>query len=449
MRHIAGLACALTLAACQPAPAHRHRLERLPIPGLLVDGRPDVGPVERAAPPGAMIPRDGEQLRAWLADPQGPTEIWLDARTYAGDFAIKRPMSLHGVGPGTVLQGSGTGTVLLVETDGAAVENLTIRGTGGRHTTEDAAIRAKGTGHRLSRLHLDGVLFGASMGSCKGCRAERLHVVGLPGDDAEMRGDGIKLWESDDSVVEHCLVENVRDVVVWYSRRVTLDANIVRGSRYGSHFMYAHDSAVRRSAVIDNVVGIFVMYSARLKVEGNVLAGAGGAAGVGLGFKDSDDVEVRDNWVVGNTSGVYLDSTPMTPDHPVTFQRNVIALNDVGLRFHAQPRGVSIVGNDLHENARVGQVDGGGDATTADLRDNYWSDYAGYDLDDDGVGDVAHEVKRLSSELTDERPALKLFDGTAALVTLDAMARAVPVLSTRLLLRDPSPRLSPHKLENM
>ena len=436
---------------CGHAPADSdplalHDLESLPIASTLLEGgRLDVGPVPRSAPPGAAVPRDAAELHRWLADPQGPTDIWLDARTWSGDWQIRRTVALHGIGPETVLEGSGTGTVVDAEGDGILVENLTIRGTGSKHTTEDSAIKARGKHNILRRLFLDEVLFGASLAACEGCRAERLHVIGRAG-DAELRGDGIKLWESNGSTVSRCLVEQVRDVVVWYSRHVTLEDNVVRGSRYGSHFMYTHDCSMRGTAVIDNVVGIFVMYSARLTIDGNVLAGAGGPAGVGLGFKDSDDVTVSDNWIVGNTSGAYFDSTPRTPDTPVRIEGNVVALNDIGLRFHSQPHGVFILGNDFHENGEAAIVDGGGDATTADMHDNYWSDYVGYDLDDDGMGDVAHEVKRLSAELTDAHPSLKLFQGTAALVTLDAVARAVPVLATRLLLKDARPRTRPHRL---
>ncbi len=413
------------------------------------DGRLDVGPVPQEVPPGAVVPRDEAELASMLADPAGPPTLWLGERTWHGDLRIRRPVALHGAGPGTILEGSGTSTVVDAEGQGIVLDNLTIRGTGGKHTAEDSAVKIRGQGNTLRRLFLDHVLFGASLASCKQCVAEQLHVIGEAehaDGDAELRGDGIKLWESDGSRVSHCLVEQVRDVVVWYSRDVTLEANVVRQSRYGSHFMYTHDCVVRDSAVIDNVVGIFVMYSSRLAVQGNVLAGAGGPAGVGIGFKDSDDITVTDNWFVGNTTGTYLDTTPRTPATPVHFDGNVVALNDIGLRFHAAPHGVFVTANDFQENGQAASVDGGGDATSAELTDNFWSDYAGYDLDADGTGDVAYEVKRLSSELTEAHPSLKLFQGTAALVTLDAVARAVPVLATRLLLRDPRPSVRPHRL---
>ncbi|MFN2376648.1 MAG: hypothetical protein ABR538_08930, partial [Candidatus Binatia bacterium] len=46
-------------------------LQRLPLAGLLDQGRLDVGPVPRPLPPGALVPRDERQLAEWLADPAG------------------------------------------------------------------------------------------------------------------------------------------------------------------------------------------------------------------------------------------------------------------------------------------------------------------------------------------------------------------------------------------
>jgi nitrous oxidase accessory protein len=325
------------------------------------------------------------------------------------------------------------------------VENLVLRGSGRRHTAEDAGVKAKGERIRLRHLRVEDTLFGVSLEMCRGCAVERIHVEG-PGDDAELRGDGIKLWEADGSVVEGCTVDRARDMVVWYSKHVRLEGNAIRRSRYGTHFMYARDSVVKNSRFTDNTVGIFVMYATNLTVEGNVLAGARGAAGVGIGFKESDSVTLRGNWLVANTTGTYLDRSPRAPDTPVRFEGNVIALNDVGLRVHGQAAGASFVGNDFHENAVVVEADDG-DALAVALSGNHFTDYAGYDLDGDGRGDVAYEVAALSGQLTDARPALRFFHGTAAMGMIDAVAHAVPVFARRRLLVDPSPVVRAPALE--
>jgi nitrous oxidase accessory protein len=294
---------------------------------------------------------------------------------------------------------------------------------------------------RITRVAVEDALFGVTLEPCPGCVLDHVRVRGMA-DDPELRGDGIKLWESSDAVVRHCLVEDSRDLVVWYSRRVLLEDNVVRRSRYGTHFMYAHDSTVRGSRVESNVVGIFVMYSNRLHVEGNVLAGAGGPAGVGLGFKESDGVDVHDNWIVANTTGTYIDRTPRSPDAPVTFERNVLALNQVAVRLHSSEEGLTFRSNDFHQNVAVADVEGGGDALGVRFEGNHWTEYEGYDLDRDGRGDVAFEVKQLSSELTGTRPMLQFFTGTGAMGVIDAVAHAVPVLAAHRVLVDPHPAMT-------
>lgn len=397
----------------------------------------DAGPVVRTIPEGAFVAEDEIALRRALEDPSGPANIWLRARTYVGDFIVKRPLALRGE-KGATLQGLGVGTVLELDSDDVTVENLTVRHSGHRNTIEDSGIKAKGARIRIADAFVEDTLFGVVLGPCPSCTVEHVHVRG-PGQNEELAGDGIKLWESRDSLVQDCVVEDSRDLVVWYSRHVKLLRNTVRRGRYGTHFMYAHDSEVRNSRIENNIVGIFAMYSDRLLIADNVLAGARGAAGVGIGFKESDGVQVDDNWIVANTTGTYLDRSPRAPTTPVLFHGNVFALNDVALRFHSSAEGVTFESNDMHQNVTVAEVEGGGDAMSVRFVNNRWSDYAGYDLNGDGKGDVPYEVKQLSGELTDAHPSLKFFEGTAAMGIVDAIAHAVPVLAAHRMLVDESP----------
>lgn len=395
-----------------------------------------------AEPDKAELVASFEGLRALVDDPNGPSIIEVPRGVHRGELVVRRPVVLRGAA-GAILEGAGAGTVLNIEANDVVISDLVVRHSGGRNTTEDAGIKAKGERVRIVDVAVEDTLFGVVLNECKGCVLERVHVTGYD-DLAELRGDGIKLWESHGSIVRGCVLERSRDLVVWYTRHATLDGNIVRGSRYGSHFMYAHDAVVTNSRFESNVVGIFVMYSQRMRVENNTMAGARGAAGMGLGFKDSDAIEVRGNWLVANTAGTYLDNTPRKPDAAVTFDGNVFALNDVGLRLHGSEKGLNFHANDFRDNATVVEVDGGSDALGVDMRGNYFSDYEGYDLDGDGAGDVAYEVKTLSSELTETRPSLRFFHGTAAMAVMDAVAHAVPVFAAKRLLVDASPSVRPH-----
>lgn len=404
----------------------------------------DAGPVAAAMPLGARVLHSAAELSEALAADGGPTQLWLAAGVYQGNFHVRRSLTLRGE-QGAVLDGAGSGTVLTIEADDVVIENLTLRNSGRRNTVEDAGVRAKGARIQLLRLRVEDSLFGITLAPCADCRIEHSHVRAAAA-HAPLQGDGIKLWESNRSIVRDCLVENMRDVVVWYSRHVLLERNVVRNSRYGTHFMYAHDSVVRDSRIVDNVVGVFVMYSKRLHVIGNVLAGAKGPAGIGIGFKDSDGIDVERNWFVANTTGTYLDVTPLGGAPLARFEDNVFAINQVALRLHAMAKDISFTRNEFRNNGSLLDVEGGGDAMAVDFRHNYYSDYAGYDLDGDGFGDVAHQVKRLSGAWIDSHPALAMFQGTAALALVDVIAAAAPVFANKLLMSDPAPLFErPHR----
>ena len=100
-----------------------------------------------------------------------------------------------------------------------------------------------------------------------------------------------------------------RDVVVWYSPGNRVVRNTFLRGRYGSHLMYSSDTIVEGNRAVGNVVGLFVMYSRNVTVRGNLLAGSAGAAGIGLGCKESGNLTVEHNLFLRDTTGVYLDTT--------------------------------------------------------------------------------------------------------------------------------------------
>lgn len=398
------------------------------------------GPVDRPCPTDVRPARDAASLSEALAG--GEREVWVAGRI-EGDFAAARSVSLRGC-EGAIITGSGRGTVLTLRGDDIVVQDLRIERSGVRVSSEDGALKISGRRAAVRHVAVRDALYGIALEQCGACVIEDSRVEGRAHIEANQRGDGIKLWEAHGSVVRRNLVRAARDVVVWYSREVTLADNVVRDGRYGTHFMYAHDAKVMRNDMRDNTVGIFVMYSARLLVEQNVLAGAKGPAGMGIGFKEADAVTLRDNRLVANTVGIYLDNTPRDPKRPVVFEHNQLALNGVAARMHGSERGARFSRNDFSGNERLLEVDGNGDALEASFEQNYWEPYAGYDLDHDGVGDVAFELKQPASELHGSQPLVRYFHGTAALGMYDALALALPYFGSRLVLTDPRPRMRPN-----
>ena len=399
------------------------------------------GPIDRPCPQGALVARDAAELDALLLS--DAKDVWI-AGHVTGDFEAKRGVALHGC-ERAVLEGTGKGTVLKLHGDDVLVEDLTLQKSGIRTSFEDGALKITGERAMVRRIIVRDTLYGIAFEQCHTCWLEDAEISGRPELEENERGDAVKLWEAHGSQVHRIWVHGMRDVVVWYSRHVTLEDNRITGGRYGTHFMYAHDSTVRRSVMRDNTVGIFVMYSARVTAEDNEISGARGPAGMGIGFKEADAVTLRRNLIVSNTIGTYLDYTPRNPNQPVLFEGNVLALNGVALRTHSSEHGAKFAGNDFLSNDVLVEVDGNGDARGVEFIGNYWASYAGYDLDGDGVGDVAFQIKRASSDLSDSHPDLRFFHGTAAFGLYDAVATALPYFATRLLLEDLHPAVRPHR----
>ena len=93
---------------------------------------------------------------------RGRREIWLDNRAYHGDFAIKRSLSLFGSGQ-SVLEGTGTGTVVTVDADDVTLENFTCATRASETPRRTPASRPRASASSCGRLRTEDTLFGVQL----------------------------------------------------------------------------------------------------------------------------------------------------------------------------------------------------------------------------------------------------------------------------------------------
>jgi nitrous oxidase accessory protein len=357
-----------------------------------------------------------------------------------GPVVVHKPLRIVG-GPGAVVDGGGEGTVVRVEAPGVYLGRMRIRGSGSELNTEDAGVYVGAPRAVLEDLELEDVLFGLNLKGAHGSVVRRVRISGKPL-PLSRRGDAVRLWYSRGVTLSDVRVENMRDVLMWFTEDSVLHRLEVRGSRYGVHYMYAHRTPLLDSSLEGNAVGAYIMYSTGVRVEGNRFLHNRDVPGVGLAFKESDAVVVRRNAVVGNAVGIYLDATPLGGEGRGRFEDNVVAGNGVGLVVLSNVAGNTFVGNVFQSNGETVRTEGGSNAQNRWWeagRGNAWDGYAGLDLNGDGVGEFPYRLRRWFEAVTDTVPAARILHGSPAEAALERAAQAVPLFPPQVVLEDPRP----------
>jgi nitrous oxidase accessory protein len=375
--------------------------------------------------------------------------IDVPAGTYEGSLVIRRPVTLDGHGV-TVLDGLGVGSVVVIESAGVTLRGMSIRNSGEDVTGEPAGIRVETGPAVIEGNTLTDTLFGIDLRESPGSVIRGNSIVGKDL-DAGRRGDGIRLWWSHGCTVEDNAVSRSRDMVFWYSEDLRITRNTVTDSRYGLHFMYSHNTVLSENDLAGNSVGVYLMYSNGITLEGNRMSNNRGASGYGIGLKDCDDIVVRGNALLANRVGAYIDNSPSSIGSTGLIESNMVAFNEIGLLATPNTHDNIVTGNAFIENEEPAATHGRGRLTnntfSRDGVGNYWSDYAGFDLDQDGIGDVAYEPRSLFGEMLAREPNLRLFVHSPAQQAIEFTARALPELRPEATLIDEAPLATPPTID--
>ncbi|MCA9241645.1 MAG: nitrous oxide reductase family maturation protein NosD [Planctomycetales bacterium] len=373
----------------------------------------------------------------------GATVI-VPAGTYYGPLTIERPLTLIASGD-VVIQGPGEGDVVTITAPDVTLRGFHICGTGKSLDRENAGIVVTAPRATIEANSLADVLFGVYLKESPHSVIRGNQVLSKPLPEPR-RGDAIRLWESSHSLIEGNVVHGSRDVIVWFSEEVLLRGNRVTGGRYGMHFMYSSDATLEDNVLTDNSVGTFLMYSRNLTLRRNILARNRGPSGFGVGLKDMDGLVAEDNIMVGNRVGIHLDNSPSEVNVVHHVRRNVIAYNDVGVGFLPSVTRNQFSENSFFDNVEQVAVLGSGrlrgNNFVVEGRGNFWSDYQGFDLDGDGVGETPYRSQAFFENLVDRNPRMRLFLYSPAQHALEMAARAFPVVAPRPKIEDPAPLLA-------
>ena len=360
---------------------------------------------------------------------------------YAGPVVINKPLIIEGGGQVTIDAGD-RGTVMALNASDSTIRGIRLTGSGDSHDTDDSCLDVRGHHNVIENLQVDNCLFGIDLKQSDH-NLVRNNQIRSKDRELGVRGDGLRLWYSNDNIIEKNQVIDSRDMVAWYSHRNTFRENLGRRSRYSIHFMFANDNIVERNQFYDNAVGVYFMYTEGGILRNNIISHATGATGMGIGFKEASGAIIENNEIIYCGVGIGSDLSPFQPDSSIEIRGNRFAYNGIGILFNSETGGNNMVDNIFEGNLSQVTYGGHGDNNNSAKNTwlgNYWDDYQGFDRDGDGYGDKTHELYSYADQIWIELPIARFFRSSPVMELLDFLERLAPFSTPDLILRDEKPR---------
>lgn len=354
-------------------------------------------------------------------------------------LVLDKPIVLVGDGE-TVLDGNGVGDVIRIMASRVTVRGLTIRDSGASLTDMNAGIYVARNLEHVTIAHnrLENVLFGIYLDGANHVTVHANTIVGMKQLRNANRGDGIHLWNDHDCVVSNNEVSFTRDgIYIYISPDNVIENNRIHDVRYGVHYMYSQRDTLRGNVSYNNTAGFALMSSDHLQVVGNQ---AYDDMSYGLLLNYVNYSTIRDNEIHGIT-GQFDPAGQIIPGaegkgifvylcQGNTIAHNLLARSRIGIHVTAGSTENRIYGNAFVGNRlQVKYVQNVEEQWSWHHRGNYWSNYSGWDLNGDGIGDVPYRPNDGVDVLMWRYPAAKLLMSSPAILLLRYVQRAFPVFT--------------------
>lgn len=415
-----------------------------------------------AAPVG-LAWADGDLQSLIDAAAPGAT-VRLTPGAWRGPVTIDRPLTLLGV-PGTVIDGLGEDSVLTIAAPDVEVGGVGLRGSGRNVVGAPSGVLIAREGARayVHDVQVTESYLGITVRRAPDVRLERieitgsgiisgeLHALDTEGEGAgdgtgttQLRGDGIWLYDAPRTSLRDVRITDVRDgIYLSYGHAPVIEDVSIVGSRYAIHAMYADDAVIRDSVLRANLSGVVAMYGGPLLIEEVTITESGSpSTGFGVLVKDAADVTVRRSTIADNRVGLHIDDAGRTTGEPTLVEGSTIAMNQVGVLL-APSADAMFSGNAFIENSTQVALAGTGTAQAVWGRQgigNHWSDYAGFDADGNGIGDLPYAHGGRTSRLIAGQPILLALSSGPAFRLLTAVEdRWTP---SEPIVNDPAPLMT-------
>lgn len=358
------------------------------------------------------------------------------------NILIDKPLTIIGENY-PIIDGEKKGEIIRIVSDNVTLDGLFVMNVGVSYTSDHAAIRVvKSENFVIQNIVLEHLFFGIYLEKSDNGKVYHNKIIGDAKDEYNS-GNGIQLWYCKNVVVDNNIVQGARDgIYLEFSDHIVINNNLSSNNlRYGLHFMFSNNDVYTNNTFEDNGAGVAVMFSKHIKMANNIFRKNWGPSAYGMLLKEIGDAEIIGNTFEENTIGIKIEGS-----NRITYKRNNFIHNGWAIKvLGACYTNVFENNNFLYNSFDVSYNSKLNDNKIAS---NYWSDYTGYDLNKDGVGDVPHRPVKLFSYIVNRTPETIVLLRSLFMDIIDFSEKVSPIFTPDNLL-DESPLMKKVDIEEI
>lgn len=352
------------------------------------------------------IPAHAESLQQQIdKTPSGGTLTLFD-RQYMETAVVRKPITIVG-GDGTQLMADSTKPVLTIK----GARDVTLKNL--HFLQSSTAVVVKNSENVvMDNIEMIQMFSGVQVYDSKNVTIKQLTLRGLDGQFAS-KGYGLAMYKSEDITLEHNDVTSVQDAYyLEHTKRVKVNHNAATDSRYGLHFMYADGVEATHNELENNITGVMLMLAKNATLRDNVVRKQWDWNSSGFTLYNASNITVERNTFHGNRTAI-LSQTLQN----ATIRHNVFTSNQTAIEFTSADKANTVKQNDFIGN--ILNIRSDGSETIIDH--NYYDDYNGTDIDENGIGDTSYTALQSFGQWMVREPAYQYFVESPAVVMLNEM----------------------------
>ncbi len=384
--------------------------------------------------------------------------LQLSQGQYKGSILINKPLTLA-CKPGTDLDGNSTNDTIRITASNVTVQGCNILNWGDDLTAMDAGIIVKKTAENavIQNNYFKGISFGIFLDAAKNTKVLSNRIEGSLETRSQDRGNGIHLYATTGADIAFNEVWHTRDgIYIDTSNKNAIRNNEFHHLRYGVHYMYSYSNRVENNYTHHTRTGYALMQSKHLTVINNR---SEWNENYGILMNYITHSTIKNNFVAHTrqASNYIGDSSAQGGEGKGLFiynsfynelEGNTLREGGLGIHITAGSEDNVISGNSFIGNKQqVKYVSTRTQEWSHKGIGNFWSDYLGWDRDNNGVGDIPYEPNDGVDKMLWKYPSAKVLMNSPAVETLRWIQREFPVLKSPGV-TDSHPLMRPTKSTN-